>query len=447
VPGEELAIGGELTANLRLVRPLGRGGMGVLWIAEHRALGHEVVVKFLSDELLGNLSAAKRIAREAAAAARVRSPHVVQVFDHGVSESGMPFIVMELLSGCDLHAFLEARGALSVGETTAILQQLAKALAKTHAAGIVHRDVKPSNIFLCDSEGEMFVKLLDFGLAQHPGSAHSSSTGSPHCAGTPPYMSPEQIVGGAVDARSDVWSLGAVAFECLTGRRPFEGETLGAFALAIHTLSLPTLTQIKPGLPPEIDAWFAHACARTREDRFGSAMEAAEALARALGTEVPASPSARPFPSLALRDRTITDDFALTRAQVRRLAKPRRTPAAWIASAALALAAAAGGAYHVAVRPKSSPVARNLEPVPMASSRQRDEAPEPAAAPEPTASGGQPPPVSQAGSGAPHAKPPVNPPRRISALSPSATAPPTPVLQVEPSRRAPRANELPDERY
>jgi serine/threonine-protein kinase len=278
-----------VTPNLRLVRPLGHGGMGVLWIAQHRTLDSEVVVKFLSDELADDAAAAERFAREAAAAARVKSPHVVQILDYGVTASATPFIVMELLEGRDLGAHIEVHGALSREETTAVVHQLAKALMKTHAAGLVHRDVKPSNIFLCDGDGDLFVKLLDFGIAKRAPSAEVQSTGSGRCVGTPRYMSPEQIVGDGVDARSDLWSLGVVAFECLTAKRPFEGETLGALALAIHTLPLPRPTDVMPSLPPEMDAWFARACARPVEERFASAIEAAESLARALGVDVRAT--------------------------------------------------------------------------------------------------------------------------------------------------------------
>ncbi len=280
--GYQRSSGAEVTQSLRLLRPLGQGGMGVLWVAEHQALGIKVVVKFLHDELSDSPAAAKRVAWEAAAAARVQSAHVVKVLDHGVAD-GAPYIVMELLEGRDLRAVLEARGPLSAEETSVIVHQLAKALAKTHAQGIVHRDVKPSNIFLVDGEGETFVKLLDFGLAHRLTPTSVSSMESRQGAGTPPYMSPEQIVGGALDIRSDMWSLGVVAFECLTGKRPFQGETLGAIALAIHTAPLPRISELTRNLPLAIDAWFALACARSPGDRFATSMDAAKAMTAALG--------------------------------------------------------------------------------------------------------------------------------------------------------------------
>jgi serine/threonine protein kinase len=328
--------------------------MSVLWVAEHRHLKNEVVVKFLGDEMVGDASAAKRIAREAAAAASVKSPHVVQIFDHGVYD-GTPYIVMELLEGRDLRAHLLARKQLSSHETILIAGQLAKALARVHATGIVHRDVKPSNVFLCDVDGEIFVKLLDFGLACRA-SDDSSSVASQLCAGTPPYMSPEQILADGVDARSDVWSFGALVFQCLTGQRPFAGETFGALALAVHTLPLPRLTDLRPDLPAEMDDWFARACARSVEDRFPSAFEATRELELALGAARSKTPFSHGLQSGEMHERTATEDFTLTRAP---RAAMHRTPAAWIVSAGTIVLVFAAGAFH---RGSSSPpAARGLD--------------------------------------------------------------------------------------
>jgi serine/threonine-protein kinase len=279
--------------------------MGILWVAEHRALHRDVVIKFLKNEVVDDPKSAARIVREARAAARVRSPHVVQIFDQGLSE-GTPFIVMELLEGRDLRSLLEVRGALSSEETVSIVRQLALALEKTHAAGVVHGDVKPSNVFLCDGEPELFVKLLDFGLAVALHPIDRSSAKTQHCGGTPPYMSPEQIVGERPHRRSDLWALGVVAFECLTGKRPFGGETLGAVTLAIHTLASPRPTAVNPALPPAVDDWFHRACARHPEERFGSAREAAEGLREALGADLPKGSDAGARGSFRSEDCTVT---------------------------------------------------------------------------------------------------------------------------------------------
>ncbi len=216
---------------------------------------------------------------------------------------------MELLEGCDLGVHIASCGALSPQETVAIVHQLAKALEAAHSVGVVHRDVKPSNVFLCNANGEVFVKLLDFGLAKSRTSPDTTGTPTLQGAGTPPYMSPEQILGGDVDARSDVWSMGALAFHCLTGRRPFDGETLGAVALAIHTLALPRITDIRPELPPAIDEWFARACARAPGDRFPSPMALVADMAPALEVELPAAHRhQQPLANGPLPDRTLTEE-------------------------------------------------------------------------------------------------------------------------------------------
>ncbi|MBV9946443.1 MAG: protein kinase [Myxococcales bacterium] len=290
--------------------------MGVVWLAEHRTLRTEVVVKFLNDEMAARADAARQVAREASAAARVRSPHIVQVLDHGVTASGLPFIVMERLMGQDMKRYLERQDVLSPEQAVAVVYQVAQALAKTHASGFVHRDVKPSNVFLCEEVPEPFFKLLDFGLAVRPNPGDHSTTAASLSAGTPETMSPEQILGLGVDARSDVWSLGVLAFQCLTGRRPFEGESVGAVALAIHTLPIPRMTGIRPELPSTVDAWFERACARDVGQRLASALEAAATLGQALSVDAgrarfgpaPAPPEAQPVTA------PIASDFTETRA-------------------------------------------------------------------------------------------------------------------------------------
>ena len=278
-----------LADRFRLRTPLAHGGMGELWLAEHVGLGTEVVAKFISTELAGSQGAAERFAREAAAAARVNSPHVVKILDYGLSVDGAPFIVMEKLEGRDLAAQLAASGPLSPDAVARIVRQLAKALARTHALGIVHRDIKPANVFVCAAENELFVKLLDFGIAKRAVPEEDAATGSGICVGTPGYMSPEQLLASRnVDRRADLWSLGVLAFQCLTGRKPFEGETAGAIALAIHTLALPKLSRIVPSLPTAVDEWFERACALEPAQRFESATEMSNAFSRALAVPLDA---------------------------------------------------------------------------------------------------------------------------------------------------------------
>jgi eukaryotic-like serine/threonine-protein kinase len=272
--------------------------MGKVWLAQHLALNAEVVVKLMGEHVADRPDAAARFAREASSAAAIRSPHVVQVFDYGVTEKGTPFIVMELLEGRDLGAWLAVHRKMEPRAVVTLVLQMAKALAKAHRAGVIHRDIKPENIFLCETDGgELFVKLLDFGTAkalddQQPTAIPTGEsfddvearpkTNPGELLGTPWYMSPEQIVRAAeVDARADVWSLGVVVFEALTGVKPFDGATVGAIALAVHTTS-PKVTDFAPELSPAVDAWFARACARDPNERFSGAREAAVAFVEAI---------------------------------------------------------------------------------------------------------------------------------------------------------------------
>jgi hypothetical protein len=290
-----------VTPTIRLARALGAGGMGSVWVADHLALHTEVVVKFMAADLAWSADAVARFSREAAMAAQVRSPHVVQMLDHGATKDGRPFIVMELLDGCDLAKHLRVRGGrIPLDEAAQIVAQVAKALARAHERGVVHRDIKPDNVFLCDhGTGELFVKILDFGVAkakQAGVSPLAGGTESGAMVGTPYYMSPEQIFGSPVDLKTDLWSLGVVAYEAVTGARPFQASTVGALAIAIHSSPLPIPSALVPELPPAFDRWFARACARDPSERFGSAKELADALANVVRTEAP-PPAVTPQPA------------------------------------------------------------------------------------------------------------------------------------------------------
>ena len=286
-----------VNTSVRLVRPLGAGGMGSVWVADHLALNTQVVVKFIATELSRNAEAVGRFKREAAAASQVKSPHVVQMLDHGVTENALPFIVMELLEGHDLAAHLEAHGRMRPEEVAAIVSQLARALGKAHESGIVHRDIKPQNVFLCDAGGgELFVKLLDFGIAKSTVvDKVDSGTKTGSMMGSPYYMSPEQVIGSKdLDHRTDLWAVGVVAYEALTGVRPFDAETVGGLALQIHNAPLPTPSHTNGLLAKSVDAWFFRACARAPEQRFQSAKELADALAAAIHGQAPTAISLAP---------------------------------------------------------------------------------------------------------------------------------------------------------
>jgi eukaryotic-like serine/threonine-protein kinase len=279
-----LAPGLEVTPTIRLARLLKQGGMGSVWAADHLTLRTEVAVKFMSPELVEAPAAVARFSREATAAAQIKSPHVVQILDHGLTREKVPYIVMELLEGEELGKRIKRLGPLGLKDASKVLVETARALGKAHGLGIVHRDIKPDNVFLVDVDGEPFVKVLDFGIAKHRQDDKSfglTSTGS--MVGTPYYMSPEQLLSAKhVDLRSDLWSLGIVTYRMLTGRVPFKGETLGGLCVAIEKGVFPAASSLRPGLSAGVDRWFERALARMPEDRFGSAREMADAFVAAI---------------------------------------------------------------------------------------------------------------------------------------------------------------------
>jgi serine/threonine protein kinase len=272
----QLIEGLNVADRFRLVRELGRGGMGSVWLAEHTRLDALCAVKFIDREGRNNWEVRRRFHHEAKAAAQLRSPHVVQILDHGEWES-IPYIAMEYLEGEDLAHRLHRVGRLSWGETCRIASQVARALGKAHAAGIVHRDVKPENIFLVRDDDSEIAKVLDFGIAQHATSEPNGSNRS--ILGTPFYMSPEQASGSArLDHRSDLFSLAVIVYQCLTGELPFIGNGVMDVFAQILRASLPVPSQKAADLPPTFDAWWARAAARDVSSRYQTAKEFAEAL-------------------------------------------------------------------------------------------------------------------------------------------------------------------------
>ncbi|HKQ70064.1 MAG TPA: serine/threonine-protein kinase, partial [Polyangiaceae bacterium] len=296
---DSLAPGELITPSIRLARLLGRGGMGSVWIADHLRLRTQVVVKFIAAEFVENDEAMARFEREATLAAQAKSPHVVQVFDHGISNGGLPYIAMEYLEGEDLAKRIARRRAIPLALWANWMTQACRGLSRAHAKGIVHRDIKPENIFLCDNEGEVLVKVLDFGIAKTLTAAGGfSGTATGAFLGTPYYMSPEQTMGQKeIDHRTDLWSLGVVAYFALTGVRPFEHEALGAIVAAITTLPIAPPSQHNPTLSPSVDAWMARALARVPDQRFGSAKEMADEFALAIGQAPRESTVSLPAPS------------------------------------------------------------------------------------------------------------------------------------------------------
>jgi serine/threonine protein kinase len=276
-----------LAGRYRLEKRLGAGGMGAIWHAEHLVLRAPVAVKLLNREALPDEETIARFMREAQAAATLRSPHVVQIFDYGV-DGGWPFIVMELLEGENLAQRLKRVKRLTPEQMLRILTHVARAMVRAHGAGIVHRDLKPENIFLIRNEDEEIAKVVDFGVAKVSSTAmgqDSARTRTGSILGTPYYMSPEQAQGNkTVDNRSDMWSLAVIAFECLTGTRPFYSDGLGDLVLSICVRDIPVPSDRAP-VPLGFDAWFAKAVARDPDLRFQNPRTFIVSLRDALGLE------------------------------------------------------------------------------------------------------------------------------------------------------------------
>ncbi|HWP08296.1 MAG TPA: serine/threonine-protein kinase, partial [Polyangiaceae bacterium] len=270
-----------LAGRYRLEVRLGQGGMGAIWRAEHLVLQAPVAVKLIDREAVPDEDTLARFLREAKSAAALRSPHVVQIIDYGV-EGPIPFMVMELLEGENLAQRLKRMRRLSRQDTARVLTHVGRAVGRAHEAGIVHRDLKPENVFLVKNEDDEIAKVLDFGVAKVERAAlegpEGTRTRTGSILGTPYYMSPEQAQGNkTVDSRSDLWSLGVIAFECLTGKRPFYSDGLGDLVLTICVRDLPVPSDVAP-VPLGFDAWFAKACARDPENRFQTARELTDAL-------------------------------------------------------------------------------------------------------------------------------------------------------------------------
>jgi eukaryotic-like serine/threonine-protein kinase len=279
----QLSEGLIVADRFRLVRELGRGGMGSVWLAEHTGLDILCAVKLIDPRGKESQELRARFEREAKAAAQLKSRHVVQILDHGVWQD-VPYIAMEYLQGEDLAERLTRLGRLTPSETLQVIGQVGRALTRAHSAGIVHRDLKPENVFLArEDEGEI-AKVLDFGIAKRSSmKLEDSGTKTGSLVGTPFYMSPEQARGTRqIDHRSDLWSLGVIVFECLTGELPFCGDGLGEVLGKIMYEALPLPSTFAP-VPPGVDAWWKRAAAREPEERFQSARELCEGLALALG--------------------------------------------------------------------------------------------------------------------------------------------------------------------
>lgn len=263
-------------------RVIGSGAMGVVVVATHTQLHEQVVLKFLRHDVAQRADVVARFLREARSAVRIRNEHVARIIDIGTTESGLPYIVMEYLEGCDLRELLRVRGPLPIGDAADYVAQACLAMVEAHAAGVVHRDLKPSNLFLTRrSDGSPLVKVLDFGISKviTESSDQTDITSTHGILGSPIYISPEQAkCARMVDARADVWSLGVILHHLLTGRPPFLGDTITEVLSAI-LFSAPTrLTEARSDAPIELEAVILKCLSKDVEQRTPSVAKLAEAL-------------------------------------------------------------------------------------------------------------------------------------------------------------------------
>jgi serine/threonine-protein kinase len=267
-----VAQGDVLSGRYRLVSAVAAGGMGTVYVADDERLGRQVALKLLKDSLAGDARFAERFKREARAAAALSHPNVANVYDYGVDDD-CHYIVMELAPGRDLAQVLREEGPLEPRRAAALAAQIATALGHAHSAGLIHRDVKPANALIDDRD---HVKVTDFGIARAAGESTLTATGT--ILGTAAYLSPEQAQGTKVDPRSDIYSLGIVMFEMLTGEVPFPGDSAVSVAMKHIAEDVPAPSSVRPGVPDELDEIVLRATARAPGDRFSDGTAMAEAL-------------------------------------------------------------------------------------------------------------------------------------------------------------------------
>jgi serine/threonine protein kinase len=264
----------------RVLGKIAEGGMGILYACEDLVLAREVAVKLMQHSIAADPQLSQRLLREARLAAQLRK-HVAQVFDCGTLDTGEPYIVMELLHGRDLYTVLKESGPLSPEQLTSYLLELCVGLAEAHEKGIIHRDLKPENLFCAEEpDGSIVLKIVDFGVSKQLSSRQLGSQTNPtESVGSPQYMSPEQITTPSeVDPRTDLWSLGVVMFELLTGAVPFNGAGPAQVCAAVLTQPIAPFSDYRDDVPPALEAIVRRCLERDREHRFGSVAELAAAL-------------------------------------------------------------------------------------------------------------------------------------------------------------------------
>jgi serine/threonine-protein kinase len=278
-----VSCGDVIAGKYRVEAVLGVGGMGVVVAARHVQLDDRVAIKVLRPQMATLEEAVVRFSQEARAAVRIKSEHAARVFDVGTLENGAPYLVMELLEGRDLGAWLATDGPLAVEQAVDFVLQACAAMADAHSLGIVHRDIKPANLFCCRRrDGQLWIKVLDFGISKVTDAVSLSRQGvtrSNTVLGTPEHMSPEQMRGGAdVDARADIWAIGVTLYELLSGELPFSGEAFVDVANSVMTTAPPPLRTLRPGVAAGLEAAILTCLEKDRDHRFGNVADLAAAI-------------------------------------------------------------------------------------------------------------------------------------------------------------------------
>jgi eukaryotic-like serine/threonine-protein kinase len=284
----DLLRGRIIESKYRIENLIGIGGMGAVYRATRLLIGDEVAIKILQTEKIFDAHAAQRFQREARAAARLKHPNAVSIYDFGVSSDGLQYLVMELIEGRSLRDVLKQQGPLEPLIATEVTSQVCAALDEAHRQHIVHRDIKPDNIIINSSGSSLRAKVLDFGIAKlrDDTASHLTQTGS--VMGTPHYMSPEQCLGEELDQRADIYSMGVVLYEMLCGRVPFNSPISTAVIVQHVNQPPPPLRTINAAISPQLEAVVLHALEKTREARPQSAHELARSVEAAVSRSSPA---------------------------------------------------------------------------------------------------------------------------------------------------------------
>lgn len=449
--------GEVVSGQYELERILGQGGMGTVWRARDLRLGRPVAIKFLGETAAVNPVQRERFAREARLAGRVRSPHVAQIFADGITSSGVPYVVMELLDGENLATYIARVGRCTLQETDSILEQVCRGLSAAHAAGLVHRDIKPANIFLTPQpHSGTFVRLLDFGIAKDMSWSPRTLTRSGEVLGTGYYMSPEQLRSPQiVGAATDIWSLGVVLYEMLTGHVPFDAETFPELVVRVVTGELPPPSELCPDLPGALDAVAARALQVDPSQRYANVHELYSAFARVVRAHT-SEAVIKPEVMRALRRSGDTTERLIGIKRIQQLTTQlfRRDAPRWARVGLGVLLVCAGSALALALLRWADPEIYEtaIQPLRAAPAPAADDLPPLPAPPVPAAVSGEPARELAVPSGVvpPTAAPEIAPPSRLSLEPGGMPEPPRarsrrkrPHAPVEPAVQAPTPAQAP----